>query len=46
MAAYSLCVLLAHYMLKNMSEEAQQKLQQYIEKLKRALDSEEFLKRL
>ncbi|XP_030269439.1 uncharacterized protein LOC115579880 [Sparus aurata] len=38
--------LLAHYMEKNMSKEALQKLQKYAEKLRRALDSEEFLKRL
>lgn len=38
--------LLAHYMSKNMSKEALQKLEKYAEKLRRALDSEEFLKRL
>ncbi|XP_049891965.1 uncharacterized protein LOC126384745 [Epinephelus moara] len=38
--------LLAHYMEKNMSKEALQQLQKYAEKLRRALDSEEFLKRL
>jgi len=33
-------------MSKNMSKEAQQKMDTYAEQLRRALDSEEFLKRL
>ncbi len=38
--------LLAHYLTKNISKDAQKKIEEYEENLRRALESEDFLKRL